>query len=373
MKALGGSLVVSLLVILALVGCTQATPTPTSAPSKQAEPAKPAEPTKAAAAAPAAPTNAPAPTTLPAPTAAPAKKVDYPAKGKSINFVIGYDAGSATDLGGRIIAPQLEKNLATQIVVLNKPGAGGQVGMTELSTSKPDGYTFGFTPIPSGITMYLDPERKAVFTRKSFIPLTAQVIEPDMIAVATDSPYKSVKDVLDAAKASPGKITMGFTGVMSHQHMAVLQLMKQTGTSFAIVSFDSSAQARTSLLGGHIEVQIADPGTFIAPYKAKQIRIMGIFDKQPSPFYPDVKTMESLGYPAYMGTARVLSFPAGVPQEIVDVVSAAIKKAMEDPEYQQKMQEQALTSRWMSPADTEKYWADLEETVKPLMALAKQK
>ena len=348
------------------VACSPASAlAPTQAPAKAAETTKAAVPSPTAVAAP--------PTKAALPTAAPISKVDYPAKGKTITFLIGYDAGSATDVGGRILAPQLEKNLGVPVAVVNKPGAGGQVGYTELANSKPDGYTFGFTAIPSGITMYLDPDRKATFTRKSFVPLTAQVIEPDMIAVKKDSSYKTTKDLLDAAKANPEKVTLGFTGVLSHQHMAALQLMKQTGAKFAIVSFDSGAPARTALLGGHIDAQIADPGTFLAPYKNGEIRVLGIFDKQQSRFYPDVSTLESQGYPAYMGTARVLSFPAGVVPGIVDVMSSAMKKSMEDPEYQKKMEEQGLTSRWMSPADTEKYWADLEESVKPLMELAKQK
>ena len=355
-------LAIAVAVTLMTAGCSQSVASaPTQAPAKAAEPTKaPASP----AAAPAAPTKAPEPTTVPA------KKVNFPEKGRAITFLVAYPAGGDTDLSARLLAPLMEKDLGVPVNVVNKGGAGGQVGMTEIAQAKPDGYLFGYTPVPSGITMYLDPERKAVFNRQSFAPLANHALEPDIIGVKADSPYKTVKDLVDAAKANPDKITIGFTGQLSHQHLAVLELQRVTGAKFAIVSFDGSGPAQTALLGGHISAQVASAPLFLPQVKSGEVRLLGIMDKQESPFLPEVKTLESQGYPVYMATARILSAPAGTPKEIVDILSGSIKKAMDSDEHKKKAAEVALSLNYMSPADTEKFWAQMEEQVKPLMELA---
>ncbi|HEX2986792.1 MAG TPA: tripartite tricarboxylate transporter substrate-binding protein, partial [Chloroflexota bacterium] len=147
-------LLVSLVAVLALAslvvtGCSQSAPAP--APTKAAEPAKAAEPTKAAA--PAAQPTAAAP--------AAASKTSWPEKGKSITCIVASDAGGSSDVGARLISAYIEKELGVSIQVVNKPGAGWQVGLTELSKAKPDGYTFGMAVMPQANTIYLDPERKA--------------------------------------------------------------------------------------------------------------------------------------------------------------------------------------------------------------------
>ena len=341
------------LFLVATAGCSQpASPALTQAPA----PPKAVEPT----AAPMAPTNAPA------------AKADWPQKGKVISLVVAYPAGGDVDVGARILAPLLEKELGTPVQVVDKAGAGGQVGITELSMSKPDGYTLGYTPIPSSITMYLDPARKSVFTRKSFQPVGNHVVESDIIAVSADSPYKTLKDLIDAAKAKPNTISVGFTGVLSHQHLAILQLEKLTGTRFNIVSFDGAAPALTALLGGHTQVQVGSAGAFLPQVKSGKVRLLAILDKQPTKFFPDLKTATDQGYPVVMATIRILSVPAGTPKDAVDALSGAIRQALNSPEHQQKMDASGLTARAMTPAEAESTWAEMESQVQPLMDLAKE-
>lgn len=318
---------------------------------------------------PAAPSKAAAPTTVAQPTTAPTVKIDFPVKGKVITLIVAYPAGGTVDFTGRLLASQLEKELGTVVQVVNRPGAGSQVGITELVRSKPDGYTIGYTPIPSTITIYLDPERKAVFTRKDIQPVANHVVEPDVMAVSADSPYKTLKDVIDAARAKPDKVTVGFTGLMSHQHLAILQLEKVAGVKFAIVSFDGSAPALSALLGRHIDVQVADQGIFMSQVRSGGVRILGIMDKEESKYLPGVRTFESQGYPVYMGTTRFLSVPAGTPKGVVDTLSAAIKRVLDTEEHQQKLEAGAFTVRYMDPAQIETVWTEMEAQIKPLVEL----
>ncbi len=302
-----------------------------------------------------------------------ASKVDFPAKGRSVTLILGTSAGGSTDIGARILAGPMEKLLGTRLQVENKPGAGWQIGLTALARSKPDGYTIGFAVIPQAITNYLDPDRKAVFNRKSFQFLGMQVVDPGNIAVAAGSPYKTLKDLVDAAKANPGKVKASATGILSDDHLAILQLQKLANVKFAIVQFDGSAPAMTALLGGHTDAYFGNVGDTAPQFKAGGVRVLGIMDKQESPFLPGAKTVESQGWKLYSSSSRGLIAPAGVPKETVKIFADAIKRAMEDEEHKKKMNEQGLTMRYMDPSQMEAYWIEMEEQVKPLVSEAKKK
>ncbi len=301
-----------------------------------------------------------------------ASGAEFPVKGKPINIIVGAAAGGPNDVAARLLAPLMEKQLGTPVQVINRPGAGWQVGTTELTRSKPDGYTIGYAPLPSIIMLYLDPDRKAVFGRKDFQMLAMHVVDPGAIAVRTDSPYKSVKDLVEAAKANPGKITISHTGIMGDDHLAILQFEKLTGASFAVVGFDSSTGAQTALLGGHIDVAFDNVGTFPSHVKAGTMRVLGIMDKEETRYYPGVKTFEAQGYKLYSSSARTIVMPAGAPKEVIALLSGAIKKAMDDPEHQKKLDEMAFPLRYMGPEETTAFWDQMEAQLKPYFAAGKK-
>ena len=166
---------VASLALFAAACSSPAAPAPTTAPAAPAAP-KAAEPTKAPAAAPAQPTAAPAP------------KATYPEKGKAITMIVPFGAGGSTDIGARLLAVGMEKELGTPVNVQNKGGAGSQTGLTELAGAKPDGYTIGFANLPTANLVYSDPDRKANFSAKSFQPIGSQVVDPSAIGVAANSP-----------------------------------------------------------------------------------------------------------------------------------------------------------------------------------------
>ena len=350
---------------LTLAGCSQAAPAPapTSAP---AAPTKAAEPAKAAA---------PAPTVAaPGPTVAPAKKVTFPEKGKPITLLVHWAAGGSSDLGARLLAAGMEKELGTTVEVVNKPGAGGQIGYTALTQAKPDGYTIGSTNYPSAIITYLDPDRKASYSRKDFALLALHVVDPGIIAVKADSPYKSLKDVIDAAKANPKKIRASTTGLQSDEHFAILQLQKMTGAQFAIVHFaEGIAKAKAAFLGGHVDVLVGNVGDTPELLKAGEIRVLGVMDPEESKFLPGVKTFEAQGYKLNNSSSRGFSAPGGTPKEIVETLSAAMKKVIASEEHQKKMAEMALTVRYMDPAKYEAYWDEYENMFRELLPLTKEK
>lgn len=296
---------------------------------------------------------------------------DYPLKGKSIQMLVGNAAGGPTDLGARILAAGLEKELGVPIVTVNKPGANGQIQLTQVATAKPDGYTFGTVNFPVTITGYLDPARKATYNRKSFEPLAMHVNDPNIFAVLTKSPYKTLKDLVEAAKAKPKAITVS-SGMRNDEQIGIVQLEKMTGAQFAQVSFtQGTAPSVVALLGGKIEVHCGHAADVLGHVKSGDVRVLGVMDDEDSPFLPGVKTFEAQGYKIYSASSRGYLMPAGTPREIVSALSGAMRKVMATEEHKKKMAEMGLTIRYMDPAQLSKFWEGSETMVKELEPLLK--
>jgi len=303
----------------------------------------------------------------------PAGAADFPQKGKAIQMLVGWAAGGSSDTGARILASGLEKELGTSMVVVNKPGASGQIAYTALTQSKADGYSIGTTNFPSAVVTYLDPARKATYTRKDFDLLALHVVDPGLIAVKANSPFKTVKDVVDAAKANPKKVRISTTGIQSDEAFGILQFQKMSGAQFALVHFSQgSAPAMTAFLGGKIEVFCGNVGDLMSQFKSGEVRILGIMDDEPSPFYPGVKTFEEQGYKLYNSSSRGFAAPAGTPKEVVDILSGAIKKVVAKEEHKKRMADMGLTIRYMDPARYTKYWDEYEAMLKELLPLTKE-
>ncbi len=363
----GLSLALSILVVTTVACSSPAAPAPTSAPAPKA-----AEPTKPAAAQPTSAPAAPAaqPTTAAAPAGAIQKPAGWPTR--PIQLIVPWDAGGSTDVGMRLLAPKMEKILGTTIDVVNRPGAGSQVGVTELAKAKPDGYTIGNVSAPAVQTIYLDPDRKAQFTWESFEPVGLQVLDPGVIAVGVDSKYKSLKDLIEDAKANPGKVKVSTTGVMGDDHMAILLLQKMTGVNWSIVHFTGGAPQLTALLGGHVDVGFDNVGTYAKTDKEGKTRTLAVMDKQRSKFQPTVPTAEEQGYKIYSSSSRGVAAPKGTPKEIVTALSQAMEQAMKDPDMVQKMEASNLSLKYMNGEEFGKYWKEFEEQVKPLMQAARE-
>ncbi len=305
--------------------------------------------------------------------ASPVGAAEFPQKGKAIQILLGYAAGGTTDVGARILAGGMEKELGTPVVVVNKPGASGQIALTALSQAKPDGYTMGNTNMPSVVVSYLDPARKATYTRKSFEPLAYHVVDPTLFAVRKDSSFKTLKDVIEYAKTNPKKIRVTTTGIQSDEAFAILQLQKMTGAQFIQVHFSKGiAPAMTAFLGNKVELLCANVGDLLAQYKSGDVRILGIMDDERSSFYPDVKTFEEQGYKLYASANRGFSLPAGTPKEIVNILGDAIKKTVTSEEHKKQLADMGLTLRYMDAVQYAKFWDGYEKLLKELLPLTKE-
>ncbi len=261
----------------------------------------------------------------------------FPEKGKRITLLVGSGAGGSADLFYRLLAQGLEKELGTNIEVVNKAGAGTQFALQALSTAKPDGYTIGQLSLPTAIMIYLDPQKKAQFDGKSFIPISLQTSDPGATAVKADSPYKTMKDLVEAAKANPRKIKVGAGTKATRQHLDAVRLEQAAGIKFQKVHAGSDANPVVMLVGGHLDVVHESVGDFENLVRSGELRMLGVWDDKRSLIAPGVPTMREQGYDLISGASRGLSAPAGTPDEIIKALDAAVKKAMASAEFKEGM------------------------------------
>jgi tripartite-type tricarboxylate transporter receptor subunit TctC len=307
------------------------------------------------------------------PTLVAAGSVDFPQKGRAITIIVPNAPGGINDMTARLIAPVLEKEVGVPVQVVNKPGAATLTGLTETARAKPDGHTVVVLGLPGNLTAYLDPDRQALPQVRELQPVAAQNLDIGAVLVNAESPYRTVKDLVTAAKANPNSLKAATDGLMGSDHMATIYFTRKTGTSYKLVHFDGGAPATTALAGGHVDLRIGKVGSAYALIKSGKVRAIGVMDKRRSKYAPDAPTMEEQGYPDYTYyNLTGVAAPKGTPRAIVDVLSAAIKKSVDSEEAKKRLDGVALIGQFMGTDEFAAYWKNAESMIEPLIAEAKK-
>jgi tripartite-type tricarboxylate transporter receptor subunit TctC len=300
-----------------------------------------------------------------------AQTLDYPTK--PIILQVPWPAGGSTDVGARILATIAEKKMGQPIVVTNRVGAGSQIGLTETARQKPDGYYLGFASLPALNTIILDPERKALFNLNSLVFIINQVIDPGIIWAKGDSPYKTLKDLLDDARKRPGEIRAATTGILGDDHLAILMLEEAAKVKFRIVHFDGGAQVFTAVLGGQVDVAFGNVGDIGTKLKGTPLRILMVMDPHRSKFVPEVPTTAELSFPKIISSSsRGIFGPAGIPAPILKKIQTVFLEAMKDPEHMDKMDKAGLAVKPLVGEEYRKYVYELQERIAPLVEIARK-
>jgi tripartite-type tricarboxylate transporter receptor subunit TctC len=254
--------------------------------------------------------------------------------------------------------------------VENKPGVGGQVMWTDFkNNAKPDGYTLAMVNIPQLQTIVFDPVRKSLFSMKDFQPVANHVQDPGAILVRKESPYKTLEDLLNDAKARPGQVKVSTTGIGSDDHLAVLDVQRRANVRFNIIHILDTATALTRALGGHIDADFDNVGGFLPTVKSDLARILAVTMEHRYPDLPDVPTLKEKGYDVVSSSTRGYVFPAGTPMEIVKYMEQSIKKAMDDPDHVARMATAGLTLKFMGVEEFGKFLDGQNERAKQLIKL----
>ena len=261
---------------------------------------------------------------------------DYPEK--PIEVVVGYSAGGGTDVMARTVAQFLEKELGdgASVVVKNMPGAGGQIGFTEVAKAAPDGYTLGTFNLPAALALTHD--RKADYDVKSFTYLANFVEDPNTVTVAASSPFQTLGELMEAAKADPGAITLGLSSLGGNDHFAANMMAQAGEAEFTLVPFKGASMARTAIMGGHVAAGTMTLGqTTSFP---EELRVLAVLADERSPFRPDVPTAKELGFDVQMSSLRGIVAPAGLDAAMTEKLRAALTAVNGNPEFQKTMAEQ---------------------------------
>lgn len=261
---------------------------------------------------------------------------EYPEK--PIEIVVGYSAGGGTDVMARTVAQFLEKELGegAAVVVKNMPGAGGQIGFTEVASADPDGYTLGTFNLPAALALTYD--RDADYDVDSFTYLANFVQDPNTIVVSATSDFQTLDDLIAAAKQDPGAITVGLSSLGGNDHFAANMMEQAAGVEFTLVPFKGASMAQTAIMGGHVAA-----GTMTLSQTTSfpdELRVLAILDDERSPFRPDVPTASEQGYDIEMSSLRGIVGPAGLSPDVTERLLQALSAVNDNAEFQSMMAEQ---------------------------------
>lgn len=248
--------------------------------------------------------------------------------GKPIRYICPWPAGGSTDGVIRALAESASKTLGQQVIVDNKPGAGGMLGAAELVNAKPDGYTV--SQLPHGAFRIPHMQKVQFDTLKDFTWVACLTGYTFGFVVPADSPIKSIKDLVDYAKANPGKFNYGSTGIGTSPHLAVEEFAQRAGITLNHVPFKGNADNMQAVLGGH--TMGASDATGWGPHvNAGKLRLLATYGSKRTKRWPDVPTLDELGFKTVSDSPFGICGPKGMDPAITRTLHDAFKKTLEDP------------------------------------------
>ena len=270
---------------------------------------------------------------------------------KTIELVVGFAAGGGTDITARTLALHLSKALGGQVIVNNKAGASGAIGLSYVAHAKPDGYTLGMTNFPGLLTLPI--ERDAGFKPGDFAYLGNLVRDPSAFSVSMESPYKSIGDIIAAAKKAPGSVSYGSTGVGTDDHLQMVMFEELTGTKLLHVPFQGAGPLRTAMMGGHVVVGGLNLGE-VMPHAGRTMRPLAQASAKSSSLAPEVPTFKEQGVDLQIASERGIVAPKGLPADVEQRIATALRQIADSPEFQAQMKQQFTEMDYMPGAEWKK-------------------
>jgi len=270
-------------------------------------------------------------------------------------MVIPLSPGGFADVPGRILAARLSSLLGYHVFVENRPGAGGTIGADFVAKSAPDGYTLLFTGTPHVISAWIY-KKLPYEPLKDFEPVALVASGPYVLVVNPQLAVNSVRELIAAAKAQPGKIDYASSGNGSAQHLVSALFASMAGIQLSHVPYKGSGPAMQDLLGGQVKVSFAGIPNVLPHVKAGRLRALAVSTPSRSPDLPDVPTVAEAGVPGYQATLWLnLAAPAGTPADIVQRLYAEAAKALQDAELQQSFRSAGVEASPMNPQELARF------------------
>ena len=256
---------------------------------------------------------------------------------KPIKLIVPWPPGGGADVVSRLLSKAVGDDLGTQIIIDNRGGAAGNIGATAAARSAPDGYTvvFAYSGTHS-INRHL--YKTMPFEESDFAPLVFVASVPQLLTVRVDSPYKSVADVIAAAKANPGKLTYGSSGNGAINHLAGQMFADMAGVKLQHVPYKGGAPATNAILSGEIDLIFGEPAPLLPHVKGGKLRALAVTSAKRSPGVPDLPTIAEVAVPGYEVTSwNGFLVPAGTPAAAIKRLNASFNKVLADPAMRERL------------------------------------
>jgi len=279
---------------------------------------------------------------------------------KPIKLIVPWSAGGGTDAIARALAKSGEKHLGVPVVVENKPGGTGAVGLGETVKADPDGYTLAILPVELS---FLKDQGIYPFDFSNFTRIMNLNTDPAALTVKADAPWDTLEEFVEYARKNPGAIKIGHSGTGMLLHLAAATLALNTGTEYIYVPFNGAADAIASVLGENIDAVTVSGAEVSAQVRAGEMKILAVFGEKRMDIFPDTPTAREQGYDIVVNTFRGLGGPAGIPEDRVAILHEGFKKMMEEPDFVKVISNMGLGIDYRNTAD---YYKLTEETAKTL-------
>jgi tripartite-type tricarboxylate transporter receptor subunit TctC len=292
--------------------------------------------------------------------ALPALAQDYP--NRNVKIIVPFGAGGSADVYARFLGQQLSESLKRSFVIENRPGAGAVIGTDDVAKATPDGYTLLMMSNTHTTNETLLPNKPYQLMR-DLVPV-APVNSADLVMVINPTvPAKTLQEFIALAKAKPGGLNYASSGPGTPYHMAGELFKAMTGTDIVHVPHRASGEARTSVIGGHVQMMMDAIATMAPTVQSGEIKALATTGQRRSSVFPDVPTVAESGVPGYEATIWLgIMAPKGTPQPIVDKLNAEINKILTRPDVKEAWAKQGVEALVMSPAEFDKYLrADIDK------------
>ncbi|GGJ02763.1 tripartite tricarboxylate transporter substrate binding protein [Neoroseomonas lacus] len=280
------------------------------------------------------------------------------AQDRPVQIYVGFAPGGNIDLAARMAAPFLEKHLGggTQIIVVNKPGAGGMLMLNEVAAAAPDGRHVALVSFPALVTALYDNTPR--YRVDSFTYAGLLTDEPYTVFVGTDTPFRSLRDLVEAARAQPETVTIAGAGIGGAPHLAMMAIERAAGVRFTWVPTQGAGQAMQLVQGGHVAGSISTVSLTVRAHIQGTLRVVAIMERERWDKAPDLPTAIEQGVDVAAGSARGFALPAATPAPIVARWEEAVAKTARDPEFRALADRDFLIVRHMDRATMTRFVED---------------
>lgn len=274
---------------------------------------------------------------------------EYPEK--SVTMICGFPAGGGLDVTGRTIAEAAKKHFPKPIVVVNRAGAAGSIGVAEVVASKPDGYTIGIAAVAS-LAVVPHQSKLPYGPPSDYSPILNLVNIPLCLSVRSDAPWKNIQEFIAFARANPGKIRVGLAGGLGTLfHLNIEQLKALAKIDLTTVPFAGAAESVPALLGGHVEADCHTASEILPQVQAGKCRVLGVFEEKRNPLFPEAPTFKEVGYDITLAAYYLIFGPKDLPPQIFSTLHDTFKKGMEEPIFANTIKEKGYDVQYLGPQD----------------------